>query len=363
MQKLFHRHMKRWCLFVLIGFFSLNGFAEEKTSENASNEFNAMEMIMHHISDMHSWPLISYHKDGVKHEICIPLPIILIHKSNLFLFWSSDFAHGEKVVLNKDTYFKLYHEKIYISDASGALEINAENHPTNIKPFDISITRNVITLWLSAALLLLLFISIAKKYRHEMQKPSGAQSVMEPIVMFVRDDIARDLLGKEKAEKYLPLLLTFFFFIWINNLLGLVPFFPGGSNLTGNIAFTMVLALLTLVVTLASGNKTYWTHIFAPPGVPGWVRIILVPVELIGIFTKPFALMIRLFANITAGHIIILSLISMIFILKSIAFAPVTIVLVIIMSILELLVGLLQAFIFTLLSALFIGLTTNNEDH
>jgi F-type H+-transporting ATPase subunit a len=218
-------------------------------------------------------------------------------------------------------------------------------------------------MWISALMLLLIFISISRKYKRGVERPSGLQSAMEPIILFVRDDIANDMIGKGKADKYFHYLLTVFFFIWINNILGLVPFFPGGSNLSGNISFTAVLAICTLIITNVSGTKAYWKHIVAPPGVPAWVTVFLVPVEIIGIFTKPFALMIRLFANITAGHIILLSLVSMIFILKTIWFAPVSILLGLVMSLLEILVGLLQAFIFTLLSALFIGLATHDDSH
>ncbi|MEZ4916103.1 MAG: F0F1 ATP synthase subunit A [Chitinophagales bacterium] len=185
-------------------------------------------------------------------------------------------------------------------------------------------------------------------------------AVLEPIVLFVKEDIAIPNIGEKKYAKFLPYLLTVFFFIWINNLFGLVPFFPGSANLTGNIALTFVLALFTLVITNINGNKYYWGHIFNPP-VPGPLKILMIPIELIGVLTKPFALMIRLFANISAGHILILSLISLIFIFKSFFVAPISIAFVLFMSVLELLVAALQAYIFTLLSALFIGIAL--EEH
>jgi F-type H+-transporting ATPase subunit a len=192
--------------------------------------------------------------------------------------------------------------------------------------------------------------------------PRGIQSFLEPIILFVRDDIAIANIGKHKYEKYMPYLLTVFFFILINNLMGLIPFPPPfGANVTGNIAVTFVLALFTFLITQFSGNKNYWRHIFATPGVPFWLLPVMVPVELIGIISKPFALMIRLFANITAGHIIVLSLICLIFIFKSLAVAPVSILFVIFMDCLELLVAFLQAYVFTLLSALFISLAVQEH--
>ena len=187
--------------------------------------------------------------------------------------------------------------------------------------------------------------------------------MIEPFIIFIRDDIAKPAIGQKKYLKFLPFLLTVFFFIFLNNLLGLVPIFPGGANLTGNIAVTMVLAVFVFVITTINGNKNYWVHIFNTPGVPVWLAPIMIPVEIIGIFTKPFALMIRLFANITAGHIIILSLISMIFIFKSVFLSVPSLLMVLFMDFIELLVAFLQAYIFTLLSALFIGLAMPEHHH
>jgi ATP synthase subunit 6 len=186
---------------------------------------------------------------------------------------------------------------------------------------------------------------------------------MEPLVLFVRDDIAVPNIGAKKADKFLPYLLTIFFFIWVNNLLGLIPFFPGSANMSGNIAFTFTLAMLTFIITNVNGNKAYWKHVFATPGVPLWLSPIMIPVELMGLIAKPVALFIRLFANITAGHIIILSLVSLIFIFKTIAIAPVSVAFVLFMNVLELFVAALQAYIFTLLSSLFIGAAVADHDH
>jgi len=231
------------------------------------------------------------------------------------------------------------------------------------QPLDFSITKAVVGMLFAAFIGLWLFLSMSRSYKKTgISHPKGIQSFLEPVILFVRDDIAIPNIGKHKYEKYMPYLLTVFFFILINNLMGLVPFPPPfGANVTGNIAVTFVLASFTFLITQFSGNKNYWRHIFATPGVPFWLLPIMIPVELIGIISKPFALMIRLFANITAGHIIVLSLICLIFIFESLAVAPVSILFVIFMDCLELLVAFLQAYVFTLLSALFISLAV--EEH
>jgi len=223
-------------------------------------------------------------------------------------------------------------------------------------------TKTVIGMLSAAIIGLLLFLSLARSYKKTgISHPKGIQSFLEPVILFVRDDIAIPNLG-DKFEKYMPYLLTVFFFILINNLMGLIPFPPPfGANVTGNIALTFTLALCTFLVTQFSGNKRYWKHIFATPGVPFWLLPVMIPVELIGLISKPFALMIRLFANITAGHIIVLSLICLIFIFDTLALAPVSIFFVIFMDSLELLVAFLQAYIFTLLSALFISMAVQEH--
>ncbi|PZX16758.1 F-type H+-transporting ATPase subunit a [Breznakibacter xylanolyticus] len=334
--------------------------ASSNTESSSEERFNPVDLIMHHVGDSHSWSII--HND--QFDLTLPLPIILVHDGRISVFSSSAFGHGEKIVNNGNYYYKLHHEKIYLTDEKGILQLNEQHLPTNQQPLDFSITRNVASMWLSIILLLTLFGISAQRYKHNMlSRPRGVQSFLEPIILFVRDDIAYKMIEPSKADRYLPFLLTMFFFIFINNLIGLIPFFPGGSNLTGNISLTLALALFTFIVTNINGTKSYWTHIFNPPGIPGWVKILIIPVEIIGLFTKPFALLIRLFANITAGHIIILCLISLIFIMKTIYFAPVSILLSVFMSTLELLVALLQAFIFTLLSALYIGMAVQQHEH
>ncbi len=251
---------------------------------------------------------------------------------------------------------------MYYANAEGEPEtaIGKDGKETHVGPLDFSITKNVASMFLSVALLLGIFFTIAARYKNNPGKaPSGIQSFFEPIILFVRDDIAKPNIGK-KYERYVPYLLTIFFFIWFNNMLGLMP---GGANLTGNIAVTLVLATFTLLVTLFSSNKAYWAHIFKTPGVPVALLPIMIPIELVGILTKPFSLMVRLFANITAGHIIILSLFSLIFIFKSIAIGPVSVAFAIFMNFLELFVALLQAYVFTLLTSMYFGGAVEEHDH
>ena len=226
---------------------------------------------------------------------------------------------------------------------------------------------------ISALLMLLIFISIARAYANNRNKaPKGIQSMLEPLIIFIRDDIAKSSIGEKKYEKYMPYLLTIFFFIFLNNILGLIPIFPGGANVTGNIAVTMVMAVFTFILTTVNGNKHYWVDIVNTPGVPWWLKLplpLMPIVEIIGIITKPFVLMVRLFANITAGHIIALGFISLIFIFGAMNAAlgygvsVVSVAFMIFMNLLELLVAFIQAYVFTLLSALYFGLATIEPEH
>jgi len=340
---------------ILSAFFALMAFKTfaiqpETTAEKAKTEhetYDPSKAILEHIADSHSWMVLG--------KTIIHLPVILYTDKGLENFSSAVFNSEESVYHGKYYNYKLIEEKIKAVDANGHLDQAASSHV-----YDFSITKNVVALWIAILLLLVIFISIAGTYNKRINTaPKGLQSFLEPIIVFVRDDIARPNIGY-KYQRYMPFLLTVFFFILINNLVGLVPFFPGGSNVTGNIAVTFVLAIITMIVVNVNGNKYYWKHIFAPD-VPILLYIIMIPIEIIGIISRPFALMIRLFANITAGHIIVLSLISLIFVFKSIAVAPVSVAFVVFMDVLELLVAFLQAFIFTLLTALFIGTAT--EEH
>lgn len=330
---------------------------EEKHGEGEEEEeFNPSEFIFEHIADSHEWHLFTM-PDG--HHVSIYLPVIVYSKSKgLNVFSSKHLSHG-----HQHRGFMIVQE----GDLEGKIvEVDDEGHidEENL-PLDLSVTRNVAAMLVVAIILLWLFISLANSYRRTgISEPKGIQGFLEPVVMFVRDDIAIPNIGEEKYTRYMPYLLTVFFFILLNNLMGLVPFFPGGANVTGNIAVTFTLAAFTMIIINVTATKYYWKHIFNTPGVPWWLKfpLPLMPlVELIGVIAKPFALMVRLFANITAGHIIVLSLVSLIFIFKSVAFAPVSIIMVLFMELIELLVAFLQAYIFTLLSALFIGLAVHEE--
>lgn len=361
-------------LLVAILVFS-SSFASEHHSEEveiAKREFNVGEMIMHHISDAHEWHLWGGHHDGMS----IYLPIILID-GGMKTFSSVHFYHGEHasaidVKTNKNVeYVKgvgpaagyaMFHEEIYKLE-NGELKFEGGHVHGAVSPLDFSITKNVLSLFMGAILILLIMSNVARFYKKNgAVAPKGLAKYLEVLIVMVRDDIAKANIG-HKYNKYVPYLLTIFFFIFINNLLGLVPFLPGGANLTGNITVTLFLAVATLVVTLFSGNRNYWGHIFAMPGVPKPVLIILIPIEIVGIFTKPFALMVRLFANMTAGHIIILALVSIIFINQSAAWGALSVPMALFISVLELLVAFLQAFLFAMLSALFIGAAVEEAHH
>jgi F-type H+-transporting ATPase subunit a len=327
---------------------------EEKSGE--PEEFNASEFILEHIADSHEWHVYT-NKDG--NHVSIYLPVIVYSKrKGLNIFSSRKLAHG-----HEHLGFKIMEE----GDLKGRIvEVNEQGIINGEKlPFDLSITKNIAAMLVATVILLWLFISLAKSYkRNGVSAPRGMQGFLEPVILFIRDDIAIPNIGDHKYEKFMPYLLTVFFFILINNLMGLIPFPPFGANVTGNIAVTFTLAFFTMLIVNLSGNKNYWRHIFNTPGVPWWLKypIPLMPlVEFIGVIAKPFALMIRLFANITAGHIIVLSLVSLIFIFKSVAVAPVSIAFVLFMDCLEILVAFLQAYVFTLLSALFIGLSVQEH--
>ncbi len=346
---------------LLIAGFSLHA---EKV-DTGDEPLDVVEMILEHISDSHSWHIVSFtNRQGHEVHLSLPLPVILWHQGRPWFYLSDQFSHNASALPLGTDYVTLANEHFYISSASGELQYNEEGEITSAKPLDFSITRNVASMFLSILLILGMLIPAARAYgRKGMAPPSGLRSLLEPVILFVRDDIARTQISGPKADKFVPYLLTLFFFILINNLIGLIPFFPGGSNLSGNIAFTGSLAVISFLAINLFASKNYWRHIFLVPGTPFFVKILLVPIEIIGMFTKPFALMIRLFANITAGHVIILSLVSIIFVVKSLYISPVTIILSMVMYMLEFLVALLQAYIFTLLTALFIGMATGTEEH
>ena len=320
-------------LIVVFSFFIVRpGYGADEEGENKT------AFIMHHIQDAHEW-----HFATIGHtHISIPLPVIIFESGHgLRFYMSSDFVDEHHEGIEKDGYFIDEHGHLKSTDESLGF-------------YDISITKNVASLFISVILLFLVFLTMGKRYtQNPLGTPKGIQSVFEPIIIFIRDEIARPNIGEGKYEKFMPYLLSVFFFIWFNNLLGLLP---GAANLTGNISVTMTLALFTFVVTTFAGSKDYWKHIFNTPGVPWWLKfpVPLMPlVEFIGILTKPFSLMVRLFANITAGHIIIMSLIALVFIFESVYVGPISILFGLFMNMVELLVAFIQAYVFTLLSALY----------
>jgi F-type H+-transporting ATPase subunit a len=346
---------------------AVSGQHSAVTSHNPEQPepFNAGEMIIDHIVDSYEWHIITV---GHTH-VSVPLPVILIYEGKLHVFMSSKFHHGHDSYLG----FRIEDQGSKKGKIVRVKEGTMETDENAGRIIDLSITKTVLAIFFSIILLMIIFVSVAKMYRKNAGKaPSGLQSLMEPVILFVRDDIAKAAIGGKKYEKYTPYLLTVFFFIFFNNLMGLIPIFPFGANVTGNLAVTGIMAVFTFIITTFSGNKDYWKHVYNAPGVPWWLKfpIPLMPfVELLGLFTKPFVLMVRLFANITAGHIIILGFMSLIFIFGNmktalgLSVAPVSVAFGIFMGFLELLVAFIQAYVFTLLSALYFGMAMEEHTH
>jgi F-type H+-transporting ATPase subunit a len=339
-----------------------HGKEEKSHGEAKKKGFNASEVIFGHVLNAHEFHFL----DIGDHPVTIPLPVILYSpQRGLTSFMSSKFEHGHKThkgyaILTEHSIHEmgLDPKKFNVQDIVAVDD--AGKYDASVKVYDISLTRNVVQMLLALAIFVWIMLRIAKRYKSGVgvtTAPKGSQSLLEPVITFVRDEVAKPNLG-HKHEKYLPYLLTVFFFILINNIFGLIP---GSANVTGNIAFTAVLGIISFVVILASSNSHYWGHIFNPPGVPFGVKLILVPVEFLSVFIKPFALIIRLFANMVAGHIIIICLISLIFIFGQLTpvagwgASPLAIGFTIFIYFIEVLVAFLQAFIFTMLTAVFIG--------
>lgn len=360
-----HRNsMKSIVLTMLLVLFGLGNMMaqehaaapEEATAHHEEGKLDIKGEIFGHISDSYDWHLFSFGEGHEASHVSVPLPVILYNTTagKLDVFLSSAFHHGHEPYAGYELYVENGKQKIKTQDGSNFV--------------DISITKNVLCLFLSIIILLVIMTNVAKKYKQNgiNQAPTGFQNALEPVIGFIQDNVAKPNLGK-KYIKFMPLLLTLFFFIWVNNLLGLLPF---GFNLTGNIAVTLLLALVFFVVMLVNSNKYFWGHIFNPPGVPTGIKFILVPIEILSnLLIKPAALAIRLFANIFAGHTIILSIILLIFIFSAlskvagIAFVPVSVGFAIFMFFLELLVAAIQAFIFTNLTAVFIGQAIEEHHH
>jgi F-type H+-transporting ATPase subunit a len=342
--------------------------------------FNAQEVIFGHILDGHEFHFFDIiKKDGTKKPVGIPLPVILYSpQRGLDVFMSSKFHHGHEPyknyqLLTEEHLEHLKKEGVDVKKeglhAGQIVALGADGKiDKSVSLYDLSLTRNVVQMILALSLLVWIMISIANRYKKGLgvkSAPTGMQNLMEPIIAFVRDEVAKPNLG-HKYEKYLPYLLTVFFFILINNIFGLIP---GTANVTGNIAFTLVLGLISFVVILASSKKHYWGHIFNPPGMPLGIKFILVPVEVLSLFIKPMALIIRLFANMVAGHIIIICLISLIFIFAGLnqyagwGTSIFSIAFTIFIYFIEILVAFIQAFIFSMLTAVFIGQAYEGEHH
>ena len=322
-------------------FVSRPAMAADEEEEESETSF-----IMHHVKDAHEWHFATL---GHTH-VTLPLPVIL---------YSSD--RGLEVFMSSKFYDEQHQRQPY-----NGYVMDADEHIVPVdegrRVYDFSITKNVAQLFICLALLLIVFLSIAKRYKKNPKSPpKGLQSLFEPIIVFIRDEVAIPGIGKDQHERFMPYLLTLFFFIWFGNLVGLLP---GAANLTGNIAVTFTLAILTFIITNINANKGYWKHIFATPGVPKGVLPLLVPVEFLGLFTKPFSLMIRLFVAITAGHIVILSLIGLAFIFNSFAVGLGSTIIVTFINLIELLVATIQAYIFTLFTSMYIGQAVAvHDDH
>lgn len=334
-------------LVAVLSLFLLSFSVAVLGNENKSEEkLDPAKLIMEHIQDAHEFHFFTLkRKDGSEFHATLPLPVIIYSNTKGFsVFSSSQFHHGHESFQG----YKMEESKIISEDPSE-------------KIIDLSLTKNVVQMLLALTILVVLMIGIAKKYKKGegvQTAPRGWQNAIEPVITFVRDEVAKPNLAG-KYQKYLPYLLTVFFFILINNLFGLIP---GSANVTGNIAFTVVLGVISFFVIILSTNKHFWGHIFWYPGVPMIVRfLIMLPVELLGVFTKPFALIVRLFANMVAGHIIILSFVALIFIFGSMnaiagwGFSPLSVLFAVFIYLIEIMVAFIQAFIFTNLTAVFIG--------
>ena len=349
-------------------------------------------IIIGHVTDSHTWHICDYKsKDGTEHAVAINLPIILIDEGHLEVFSSKHFHHGHAVYQGKNHTYALVgggltKEEIvcvngpvqgcevpadaFVDGEHNVYEYLLDAEGNRMKPIDISITKTAAAIIIAVTLLIIIILASAKKYKVRNGVPHGMQSLIELLVLHVRDGIVEPILG-HNTRRFLPYLLTLFFFIFFCNILGLIPIFPAGANITGNIAVTAILALITFIITNFNGNKHYWKDIFNTPGVPAWLKIFpLMPVvELVGVFTKPIVLMIRLFANMTAGHIVILGFVVIIFILSNTlgmavggAVSVASVVFAVFISLLECLVAYIQAFVFTMLSALYISMAVEEPE-
>ena len=369
--------LRLWAVLLAVLGSAVAQASESESSPEGESKFNAGEYIVHHISDAHSVHLWGKASEGIP-EVSIPLPIILWTDNGLVFFMSSAFHHdaeGKVVVESNGQRFVNYHEKILYAaneaDAHGSFApIDHDTHAViGEAPLDLSMTKSVFGMLVIMIVMVLLFRSVGNAYKRRTgQAPRGFQGLLEPLILFIRDEVAIPSLGKKKADKFLPFLLTVFFFIWMCNILGLVPFL-GGFNITGTLGVTLVLAAFVFVLTSINGNKHYWGHILWPPGIPLPIKFILVPIELVGVVLKPIVLMIRLTANISAGHIVILAFVSLVLMFGEVStglgygVGVGAVAFMVFMFFLELLVAFLQAYVFTLLAALYFGDATHEAHH
>ncbi len=329
---------------------------ESSHSKKEDVKATIKKYIQYLLKDSHSFTLFAI--DEKEHTyVSMPLPVILID-GGLKVFSSSKFNHGYSIAEVDGNYYKIYNGKIYKTNAKGTINYNEANRPTNKNPLDFSITKNVVMIFITGLLMLLLFSSLARSYAKNGGIATGIGRFFEPIILYIRDDIAIPNIGEKHYRKYMGYLLTVFFFIWFLNMFGLTPL---KSNVTGNITVTFSLAILTFLITAFTANKDYWKHIFWMPGVPVLMKFILAPIELLGTFIKPFSLMIRLYANIVAGHIVLMGIIGLVFIFKSWIGSPLSLGLAFALMLLKVFVAVLQAYIFTMLTALYFGVA--KEEH
>lgn len=353
-------------LSVIIVLAAQNCFANNNAVESEQAEgqkLNAGEMLFEHLLDSYEWHIFTWKG---KH-VTVPLRIIVYDNGHLYSFSTKRIHHGSTYTTTDKKTGEAKTFAIAEEGGSKGKVVVLNPDGTQTRPIDISITKNVFGVFISATALLLIFFFVVKGYKKRGQgAPKGIQALIEPVYIFIRDDIAKKTIGK-KYERYLPYLVTVFFFILISNLFGLIPFFPFGANITGNIAVTATLALFTFFITNIFGTKHYYKDIFNTPGVPWWLKapLPLMPlIETVGLFTKPFVLALRLFANITAGHIVVMGFITAIFVLGELsavaggAMSVMSLILAVFVDCLELLVAFIQAYVFTLLSAVYFGMSS-----
>jgi F-type H+-transporting ATPase subunit a len=330
-------------------------------SESEKEEAERKEFIKHHLLDSHDFHLFSYGEGEHQSHVGFPLPVILVDEG-LHIFSSSRFGHGHAVAESNGKYYKISHHngKVYRTDANGSEDLDEKGHMKNVQPLDLSITKNVVMILFVGLLMFLLFAGLGKSYKKNGSIAKGAGRFFEPIVLYIRDEVAIPNIGQKHYKRYMSFLLTIFFFVWFLNIFGLTPL---GVNVTGNIAITAALAILTYIITTFTAKKSYWGHIFWMPGVPVPMKFVLAPIELLGTIIKPFSLMIRLYANILAGHIVLMSLVALMYKADSIIGTPLAFLLAFVLMLLEVLVALLQAYVITMLAALYFGAAVEEHHH